>query len=242
MDHVRAQKKTGPDDLVTFERPRSLNAMAYESIKRGILTGALVPGEVYSELKLAKRFGISRTPVREALLRLSAEKLISFHPRKGMSLNHFNGRDIESLFELRQAIEEAIVHKITRGLTEHQLQELKSIVAEQENCLKRGYEEDLFLEIDRRFHLFLVETSRNRFMVQTYNSIRDYMTFPARKALIRPGRPQSVIQEHRAIVKALTEKNRRKVQEAVKRHLKTSKLAAMEEDAGEARTIKQEGE
>lgn len=230
MEKEKRQIKNGTIDLALFERPRSLNDMAYESIKRGILSGALVLGEVYSELKLAKRFGISRTPVREALLRLSTEKLIRFHPRKGMSINYFAGQDIESLFELRQAIEENIVRKIIKELTDQQIQELKDIVTEQEDCLNDGYDENRFLEIDRRFHLFLVEAGKNRFMVQTYDSIRDYMAIPAMKALVKPGRAHAVIKEHREIVKALTDKNLKGVREAIRKHLNTSKLAAMEEE------------
>jgi len=229
-DLMEKGNKNRSIDLTPFERPRSLNDMAYESIKKGILTGALAPGEVYSELKLAKKFGISRTPVREALLRLSTEKLISFHPRKGMSINYFAGQDIESLFELRQAIEENMVRKITHGLTDQQIQELKEIVTEQEDCLNDGYDESRFLEIDRRFHLFLVEASKNRFMVQTYDNIRDYMAIPARKALVKPGRADAVIKEHREIVKALAHRNLKRVQEAIRKHLNTSKLAAMEKE------------
>ena len=231
MEKENEQVENRSIDLTPFERPRSLNDMAYESIKKGILAGALVVGEVYSELKLAKQFGISRTPVREALLRLSAEKLISFHPRKGMSINDFTGQDIESLFELRQAIEESIVRKITTKITDHQIQELKEIVAEQEGCLRDGNEESRFLEMDRRFHLFLVEASKNRFMVQTYDSIRDYITIPARKALRKPGRAEAVIKEHWEIVDALAHRDLKRVQGAIRKHMSTSKSTATEEEA-----------
>jgi len=64
-------------------------------------------------------------------------------------------------------------------------------------------------------------------MVQTYDSIRDYVAIPARKALVKPGRADAVIKEHREIVKALTQRNLKSVQEAIRKHLNTSKLAAM---------------
>lgn len=221
-------KQKSFDDLIPLKRPKSLNYMAYESIKEGILTGKLVTGEVYSELELARRFKISRTPVREALLRLSAENLIIFHPKKGISVNDFDKKDIENLFELRQAIEEVAISKVLVNLSIDQIQTAKSIITEQETCIKNNYDENLFLEMDRKFHLFFVEASGNRFMVQTYNSIRDYMTISARKALAKKGRANEVIYEHNAIIEALSRGDAEKVKESVRRHLITSKLAAFE--------------
>ncbi|RPJ04554.1 MAG: GntR family transcriptional regulator [Deltaproteobacteria bacterium] len=211
-----------------LQRPKSLNNLAYESLKNSILAGRLVPGVIYSELELARRLGISRTPVREALLRLAAENFIVFHSKKGMSINFFSKEDIENLFELREAIEERAVSKIAATLTKDQIGRMKEILAEQEECTKNRYDEMLFLEVDKKFHVFLIEASGNRFMVQTYNNIRDYITIPAKKALMKKGRVNEVIQEHRAIVKALSERNVAKVRETVKKHLINSKLMALE--------------
>lgn len=185
-------------------------------------------GEVYSELELARWFKISRTPVREALLRLSAEKLIIFHPKRGISVSYFDKKDIENLFELRQAIEEMAFNKLLTNLSKDQIQTAKKIIGEQENCIKNNYDENLFLEMDRKFHLFFVEICGNRFMVQTYNGIRDYITISARKALFKKGRANEVIDEHKAILEALSKGDARKIRESLKRHLITSKMAALE--------------
>jgi DNA-binding GntR family transcriptional regulator len=129
--------------------------MAYEHLKEGILTGKLVVGEIYSELELARKFGISRTPVREALLRLSTENLIAFHRRKRISVNYFSREDIENLFELRDAIEESTIYKIVKNLSEEQIQMAKRIIEQQESCIKKDYDEDLFLEMDKKLDLLL---------------------------------------------------------------------------------------
>jgi DNA-binding GntR family transcriptional regulator len=201
--------------------------MAYETIKTGILEGKLISGEIYSELDLAKSFGVSRTPVREAFLRLAAENLIVFHPRKGISVNYFSKEDIENIFELRQAIEEAAANKIVGNLSRDHIQSIQETIQQQENCLK-DYDENLFLEFDRKFHLFFVEISGNRFMVQTYNNIRDYITIPAREALRKKGRAKEVLGEHKAIVEAISKGNRERTKEAIKTHMINSKLAALE--------------
>ncbi len=216
-----------PGNFAHFQRPRPLNDMAYETIKAGILGGKLVSGEIYSELDLAESFGISRTPVREAFLRLAAENLIIFHPRKGISVNYFSKEDIENLFELRQAIEEAAANKIVGNLSKDQVLYIKETIKQQEACIK-DYDENLFLEFDRKFHLFFVEISGNRFMVQTYNNIRDYITIPAREALRKKGRAKEVLSEHKAIVEALAGADAERTKEAIKAHLANSKLAALE--------------
>gem|GEM_PF-92351 len=226
---MKPMEETSPLIPVSpLQRPKSLNDLAYENLKEGILSGRLVAGRIYSELELARGLGISRTPVREALLRLAAENLIVFHPRKGMSINYFSREDIENLFELREAIEEKAVAKVTGHLSKEEIQKLREILKEQEECLRDDFDESLFLEADKRFHLFLIEASGNRFMVQTYNSIRDYITIPAREALTKKGRAMEVIQEHRAIVKALAEANMASVRETVRKHLINSKRMALE--------------
>ncbi len=159
-----------------------------------------------------------------------------------MSINFFSKEDIENLFELREAIEERAVSKITGTLTKDQIQKMKDILAEQEDCTKNHYNEMLFLEVDKKFHLFLIEASGNRFMVQTYNNIRDYITIPAREALMKKGRANEVLQEHRAIVKALSEGNVGKVRETVKKHLINSKVMAMEGHDERKKATSGEGE
>jgi DNA-binding GntR family transcriptional regulator len=216
-------------EIIPFDRPKSLNDMAYQSLKEGILKGILKTGEVYSELELARRFRISRTPVREALIRLSAENLIVFHPRKGISVISFSQKDIENLYELRGMIEETAILKISTHLTLEQIQEIKQLISEQEKCMASDYyDEDLFLDIDRKLHLLFIEASENPFFVKPYNSIRDCMDLSNKKGLKKKGRGHEVIEEHRAILKALIQRDGKKVKKALEKHLIKSKMAAYE--------------
>jgi len=216
------------DNFCPLPRPKSLNEIVYENLKDGILTGKLAVGEIYSELELARELGVSRTPVREALLKLAAENFVLFHSRKGVSVNYFTRKDIEDLFELRLAVEESIVPKLIENLKQDQIEAARKIIAQQEDCIRHRYNENLFLEIDRKFHLLLIEASGNRFMAQTYNNIRDYVTITAAKALLKEGRAYEVIEEHKAILDALAERNTEKLKKAVQKHLITSKLTALQ--------------
>jgi DNA-binding GntR family transcriptional regulator len=213
-------------------RPKPLHEVAYESLKTGILSGRLALGESYSELELARELGISRTPVREALLKLSAENLVSFNRRKGISVKYFSRKDLEDLSELRQIIEEAAVAKTVGNLAKDQIRSLKSLIAEQEACIKENYDENHFLEIDRRFHLSLIEACGNRFMIQTYNNIRDHFAITFRGALAKKGRASEVLREHKSIVTALAQGNAEMAREAVRDHLMNSKSTALDYYSG----------
>jgi DNA-binding GntR family transcriptional regulator len=220
------KRKRLPLEFDQIPRPRSLNDIAYEGLKENILKGKLLAGEIYSELELARTLGISRTPVREALIRLSADHLIAFHPRKGISVNYFNKEDIENLFELRQIIECAVATKI-KGLSREQIQIMQKLVADQEADLRESGG-DAFFELDRKFHLFFIESCGNRFMVQTNNNLRNYIATSSRSALMQKGRPEEVVREHHAIVEAISAGSVGKTVETVKIHLHNSKLAALE--------------
>ena len=220
------KRKRSSLEFDQIERPRSLNDIAYEGIKGHILKGKLLAGEIYSELELARTLGISRTPVREALIRLSADHLIVFHPRKGISVNYFSREDIENLFELRQIIECAVATKI-KNLSRQQIQIMRDLVADQEADLKESGGASFF-EFDRKFHLFFIDSCGNRFMVQTNNSLRNYIATSSQSALMQKGRAEEVVREHQAIVEAIAAGDIEKTIEAVKIHLQSSKVAALE--------------
>lgn len=212
--------------LRKIEKPRSLTDLAYEGIKEKILQGKLLAGEIYSELELAKTLGISKTPVREALIRLSADHLIVFHPQKGISVNYFSRKDIESLFEMREIIECAAITKL-QHLPEDHITTLRDLILDQERDLRLAGGRSFF-DLDRKFHLCFIEASGNRFMVQTSNNMRNYIAISSQSALIKKGRGEEVLQEHKAIVAALSAGDGKKAIAAVKVHLERSKIAALE--------------
>jgi len=122
--------------LKAIPQPLPLSKLVYERLRNSILDGDLKPGEIYNEINLAKDFGISRTPVREALLELSAQGLVTFLPRRGVRINHFTRRDVEEVFELRKAIEIAVVEKISRRSQDVDLTKLERTLDNQLKAIK----------------------------------------------------------------------------------------------------------
>ena len=100
------------EQIIPISRAKSLKEQAYEKLKELIITGALEPGELHNEKRLAEALGVSRTPVREALLELSRESMVAFVPGKGVEICKFTTEQVREVFEIRRIIEGYIIKKI----------------------------------------------------------------------------------------------------------------------------------
>lgn len=189
--------------LAELSKPESLTKIAYEAIHSSILSGQLTVDVVYKEKNIAEDLGISRTPVREALLALSSEGLITFLPRKGLVVNKFSKQDIEEIFEIRESIELASVKKICRNHASLDFSHLKSCFEKHKNCLNARPEAAKFMNLDRDFHMALSKLVGNSRLVSIMNNIRDKVHLMGLRALSVGGRMEEVIEEHRKIVEAV---------------------------------------
>ena len=212
-----------------IEQPESLAKMAYEIIRNSILSGQWKIGELYNEKAIAADLGISRTPVREALLELASQDLIIFLPRRGLMVNRFNRRDVEEIFELRKAIELAAVEKITEASPAFDLFEIEESLLKQRKAAK---EKDYlaFMEADRLFHTSFSELTNNRRLIAILENIRDMIHVMGAKALALEGRALNVIEEHQVIFEAVKKGNIEEARSAMAYHLDQSKEAVVESE------------
>lgn len=214
--------------LDAIDQPPPLAKIAFESLRDSILTGRLRAGEVYNEMALAKELGISRTPVREALLELSAKGLVTFLPRRGVMVNRFSVRDVEEVFEVRAAIELAIVEKVVRAWKSLDLRRLEKALAEQERAIERG-DKMAFLEADRLFHSTFGEMANNRRLVAILENVRDMIHVMGMEALAREGRPAEVLEEHGRVIEAIKAGKPAEARRTMARHLEKSKESVLEQ-------------
>ncbi|MFQ5485948.1 MAG: GntR family transcriptional regulator [Desulfobacterales bacterium] len=215
--------------LSAIKQPESLAKMAYESIRNSILSGLWETGKLYNEKAIATDLGISRTPVREALLELASQDLIIFLPRRGLMINRFSRRDIDEIFELRKAIELAAVEKITNASPPFDLFEIEESLFKQR---KAAREKDylLFMEADRLFHTGFSELTHNRRLIAILENLRDMIHLMGYKALSLEGRALKVIEEHQAIFKAVKRGKSEEARQAMAYHLNSSKEAVEESE------------
>jgi DNA-binding GntR family transcriptional regulator len=215
--------------FAAIKQPESLAKMAYEAIRQSILSGQWKIGELYNEKAIAADLGISRTPVREALLELASQDLIIFLPRRGLMINRFTRRDVDEIFEVRKAIELAAVEKIVKTSPPFDLFEIEESLLNQRKAVKQK-DYLAFMEADRLFHTGISELTNNRRIIAILDNIRDMIHVMGAKALALEGRALEVIDEHQAIFEAVSRGNAEKARSAMAYHLDLSKGAVVESE------------
>jgi GntR family transcriptional regulator, rspAB operon transcriptional repressor len=210
--------------LSKIEKPESLAKKVQRALRMSILNNDLIPNVIYNEKSIAKDLGISRTPVREALLELSSKRLVKFLPQKGVVINTFTFQEIDDAFEIRTALEVFSVQKICMGPGIPDTGSLEKSLAEQQKSLASG-DETRFMEADRQFHIGFTRLTQNQYLIDMMQDIRDIMHLMGFKALGIHGRMQTVVQEHRKVLTAVQQKNVSDAMEAMTRHLEKSRDA-----------------
>lgn len=181
----------------------SLSEHAYRVIRDAVLKNILTPGYFASEREVAERFGLSRTPAREALLRLRDEGLIEVLPRRGIRVLPLSVTDVREIHQIARALElEAALTLAAERPTAEGLAEIYADVAEMERAV--GAEDrDSWVAADTRFHLAIVSRSDNQRLIQSYNSLR-ILTDRARLFVLHMRvLPVQSTQEHRAMLDAI---------------------------------------
>jgi DNA-binding GntR family transcriptional regulator len=215
--------------FTAIKQPESLAKMAYEAIRQSILSAQWKIGELYNEKAIAADLGISRTPVREALLELASQDLIIFLPRRGLMVNRFTRRDVDEIFELRKAIELAAVEKITVTAPPFDLFEIdESLLKLRKTAKEKDYL--AFMEADRLFHTSFSDLTNNRRLIVILENLRDMIHLMGTKALALEGRALKVIEEHQTILQAVKKGKPEEARRAMAYHLNQSKDAVVESE------------
>ncbi len=216
-----------------IKKPLPLAKIALKSLRDSILSGKLVPNETYNEIALAKKLGISRTPVREALLELSSQGLITFLPRVGVRINHFTEQDVKEIFELRKAIELFAVAKVSKDFLRHDFASLEATLQSQREAIKK--ENFLaFLNSDREFHLTFTRLTNNKRLLTTLENIRDMIQVMSIRALAIEIRAKEVVEEHEKVIEAVKKGISERAVQEMEKHLNLSERAVLEQRASES--------
>jgi DNA-binding GntR family transcriptional regulator len=185
-------------------RPPRANAAqrAYDFAKWAILNAVYPAGEVVSVSRLAGEVGVSRSPAREALLRLEAEGLVNVLPGRGAVVSAFSPEEIEDVLEARLLVEN---YTAARAF-ENRAKYLPELLQVHEEMRRRRREQDTagFTDADRRFHELIVDGAGNQVLSEIYRSLRDRQTlFTSAMVRGRTDRMDAAIAEHDVILDRL---------------------------------------
>jgi len=201
---------------------------AYRHLRDAILEGELAAGEMLGETGLAQRLGMSRTPVRAALLRLQDERWVTIYPKRGALVNGLSERDIAEVADARYMLEAAAVQRAAAGMIEKLVPRLEESLAHQAAALAAA---DLraFIDCTTGFHRMFVEAGGNAVLLEMSDRLADrrrYMLFRQGERLIE--RREEMLAEHRALIDALREHDVALFAETLRAHLRDTHGAAVE--------------
>jgi GntR family transcriptional regulator, rspAB operon transcriptional repressor len=185
----------------------------YDVIRADILACRLAPGEELREQDLAGRFEVSRAPVRDALLRLEQDRLITVHPRQGYSVNRISITDARDLFEFRMVVEPACASAAAENA--------KSEILHALDRFRRFDAGDDFIQYNRAFHAAVAQACGNRRMAETACDLIDQGERLVRVSLanVKGRDPAQLVAEHVAAIDAIQRRDGRSTARIVRDHV-----------------------
>lgn len=207
--------------------PRQLRQWVVDRLRAWILEGKYAPGEWLRQEKLARELGVSQTPVREALKQLAAEGVVEHAPYRGIRALHFTVEDVEDLYAGRITEEGRAARFAAQAITASELGHLRELHAQMSACVTP---QDLarYRELNRRFHIAVIEASRRPFLVRSL--VQLWAAFPtmlwgnvpAVATESVPDRDDPDTAEHEEIIAALAARDAERAETAVRAHIESA--------------------
>jgi DNA-binding GntR family transcriptional regulator len=197
---------------------QSLEERVYDELRDAIVAGEFRPGDTLVEAQLSRRFGISKTPVREALIRLKRDGLVDSPLHRVNRVATPTPADIHEACEVRTWIEAEIAARCAQAPTPELLRQLEASIDETTRALTSG-DVEVYGRAIRRFSDVLAAAASNRYAVEALDRLRNVLILIAHISRETPGRRQRSIDAHRVIYEAIKRRDREAAAEATRRHL-----------------------
>lgn len=212
----------GAPGIPRIVRPLSLAEVAHRSIRKAIRDGVFEAGKTYSESTIAEALGMSRTPVREALIEFQKDGLIEIQPQRGFRLRALTAADREEIFLLRTAIERVVIRALAQRRTTDDVVVLRQILDRQ-----RAAADDpaRFIDLDEEFHLTMTRMVAMERAFHFLLSLRGVLWLLGTEALQVPHRTEKILAEHRAIIDAIDAGDPRAAEKAMSAHIEETEAA-----------------
>ena len=188
------------------------------TLEREILAGDLPPGERLDESRLAARFGVSRTPVREALLQLASGGLVEMRPRQGAVVAAMTVQQLLQMFEVMAEMEALCARLAARRMTPAERQTLSSL---HETCSEPAENGDVdgYYAANRSFHELIYSGAHNAYLEEQTRSLRNRLSSYRRFQLNHPGRIDQSLSEHGDVVAAIVAGDADRAADAMRAHV-----------------------
>ena len=213
--------------------PRPLYEEVAELLRQRIFKRELEPGNWIDELKIAEEYGISRTPLREALKVLATEGLVTMKLRRGAYVTEVSRQDLSDVYHLLSLLESDAAGVVATQATDAELAELQKLHKALEAAAKPGKagkpqkpDTDQFFAINEQFHMRLLAIANNRWRDQMVADLRKVMKLNRHNSLLKTGRIEESLAEHQAIMDALAARDAARTQQRMREHFANGLEAA----------------
>ena len=207
----------------TLLTPKPLYIEVAELVRQRIYNRELAPGSWIDEMKMVEEFGISRTPLREALKVLAAEGLVTMKVRRGAYVTEVSEQDLRDVYHLLALLESDAAAVDADKATPQELDQLNALHQQLEAAVDDA---NLFFQINEQFHMQLLALCNNRFLTQTVADLRKVMKLNRHQSLFKQGRIEDSLMEHRAIMACLMERRAEAARHAMQTHFQHGLSAA----------------
>lgn len=196
---------------------------AYQTIKTKILARTYFPGLQLKEVQISKEIGLTRTPVREAFIRLEREGLLRIFPNKGAFVIEFTAKEIEDLYEVREALEVMAISLAVRRANRDEISALKKMLDKTDQLYQRGvvknYEDPRF-----DFHLELITLSKNEKLITTWKMLAAQLSLVRMTSSLTRKRYLKALEEHHSMLDLIESGSSNKAENLLRNHLIRSKV------------------
>ena len=204
----------------------NLRERVYKILKGMIVSQEFPPGVKIDEEQLAKQLGVSRTPIRESLLRLENEGIVKIIPRRGASIVRHSREKIVELLLLREVLEGFAARLVAKNINETVLEKMKSLFRpfSKSNIRDRSKQ---YTQADMDFHNLVISTSKNSFLINMANVLNDHIQMLRLRTVSLKGRPEHSLQEHLMILQALEDRRPALAESLMKKHIENVRGSVM---------------
>jgi len=208
----------GRSSLQTVKKNVSLRETVTLALRAAVISGEMQPGEVYSAPALGKRFGVSPTPVREAMLDLAKEGLVISLPNKGFRVTEVSDADLDEITALRLLLEPPTVRQVVPLIDDAGLDKLVGMAQDIIDFAGDGNLIE-YTEADRRFHMAVLEYSGNMRLVSLVSELRSHTRLLGLAPLVGTGQLREMAYEHLELVELIRAGKAEEAEDLMRRHI-----------------------
>jgi len=212
--------------MKAIQNPRSLKEAVYRRLKENIVRGRIPAGTKLAEIQLARKLGVSRTPLREAINRLEQDGFVNIIPRRGAFVKKHSLQEILENLVLREVLEGLAGRLAACHATPDMIRRMKACFR---GFSERNVERSIasYAHQNIRFHNLIIEASQNQKLIAIIRNLFDQMDMVRLHTIVLPGRARKSLDEHWAIIRCIEKEQAQKAENELRTHIADLRRAVL---------------